>query len=142
VSNRRRRSSDFPAPVLGTAASPLYHLADVEGWLQTDGRTAEICLLSLRLALAKRPVRPRDYRGARTLCHGLTTDVADTDVAMRCRRQEATCAALTGGIATAVQLFGAVLDDARRRYGEDDPQVVELRREIALLRLPPTDRRG
>ena len=26
-----------------------------------------------------------------------------------------------------------VLQDARRRYGDDDPQVAELRREIALL---------
>ena len=74
-----------------------------------------------------------DYRAARTLYGGLATDAADADVALRCRRQEATCAALAGDTAAAVRLFGAVLQDARRRYGDDDPQVVELRREIALL---------
>ena len=42
VSNWRRRFADFPSPVGGTAASPLYRLADVEGWLRTHGRTAEI----------------------------------------------------------------------------------------------------
>ena len=42
VSNWRRRFADFPSPVGGTAASPLYRLADVEGWLRTHGRAAEI----------------------------------------------------------------------------------------------------
>jgi hypothetical protein len=42
VSNWRRRFADFPAPVGGTAASPLYRLADVEGWLRTHGRAADI----------------------------------------------------------------------------------------------------
>ena len=42
VSNWRRRFADFPAPVGGTAASPLYRLADIEGWLRTHGRAAEI----------------------------------------------------------------------------------------------------
>ena len=42
VSNWRRRFADFPTPVGGTAASPLYRLADVEGWLRTHGRAAEI----------------------------------------------------------------------------------------------------
>ena len=40
VSNWRRRFADFPSPVGGTAASPLYRLADVEGWLRTHGRAA------------------------------------------------------------------------------------------------------
>lgn len=42
VSNWRRRFADFPSPVGGTAASPLYRLSDVEGWLRAHGRTAEI----------------------------------------------------------------------------------------------------
>ena len=90
-------------------------------------------VVSLRLALANIQFDRGDYRTARTLYHGLATNAADTDVALRCRRQEATCAALAGDTAAAVRLFGAVLHDARRRYGDDDPQVVELRREIDLL---------
>ncbi|MEU9294851.1 N-6 DNA methylase [Streptomyces sp. NPDC048266] len=40
VSNWRRRRSDFPAPVGGTSASPLFSLAEVQQWLdgQRDGR--------------------------------------------------------------------------------------------------------
>ncbi|MFI7239456.1 N-6 DNA methylase [Streptomyces cyaneofuscatus] len=40
VSNWRRRRSDFPAPVGGTSASPLFSLAEVRRWLdgQRDGR--------------------------------------------------------------------------------------------------------
>lgn len=40
VSNWRRRRSDFPAPVGGTSASPLFPLAEVRQWLegQREGR--------------------------------------------------------------------------------------------------------
>ncbi|WP_229870386.1 HsdM family class I SAM-dependent methyltransferase [Streptomyces phaeofaciens] len=40
VSNWRRRRSDFPAPVGGTSASPLFSLTEVRQWLegQRDGR--------------------------------------------------------------------------------------------------------
>ncbi|MFD9106968.1 N-6 DNA methylase [Streptomyces bottropensis] len=40
VSNWRRRRSDFPAPVGGTSASPLFSLAEVRQWLegQREGR--------------------------------------------------------------------------------------------------------
>lgn len=40
VSNWRRRRSDFPAPVGGTSASPLFSLVEVRRWLdgQRDGR--------------------------------------------------------------------------------------------------------
>ncbi|MER6099079.1 N-6 DNA methylase [Streptomyces sp. NPDC001728] len=40
VSNWRRRRSDFPAPVGGTPASPLFSLAEVRQWLegQREGR--------------------------------------------------------------------------------------------------------
>lgn len=42
VSNWRRRFPDFPAPVAGTAASPLFRLADVEHWLAEHGRAVEV----------------------------------------------------------------------------------------------------
>jgi hypothetical protein len=40
VSNWRRRRSDFPQPVGGTAASPLFSIAEVQRWLgeQREGR--------------------------------------------------------------------------------------------------------
>ncbi|MFJ8971596.1 N-6 DNA methylase [Streptomyces anulatus] len=44
VSNWRRRHSDFPQPVGGTAASPSFALADVEQWLRDQGKLAEVPL--------------------------------------------------------------------------------------------------
>ena len=38
VSNWRKRHTDFPPPVGGTAASPEFDLATVEGWLQAQGK--------------------------------------------------------------------------------------------------------
>ncbi|WP_329020055.1 N-6 DNA methylase [Streptomyces sp. NBC_00690] len=44
VSNWRRRHPDFPKPVGGTETSPSFALADVEGWLRTQGKLAEVPL--------------------------------------------------------------------------------------------------
>lgn len=41
VSNWRRRRSDFPEPVGGTDASPLFSLADAESWLLRHGKIDE-----------------------------------------------------------------------------------------------------
>lgn len=42
VSNWRRRFEDFPAPVGGTASSPLYLLRDVEAWLRRNGKSFRV----------------------------------------------------------------------------------------------------
>lgn len=42
VSNWRRRFSDFPQPVGGTAVSPLYSLTEVEAWLTRHGKPFRI----------------------------------------------------------------------------------------------------
>ncbi|MEU5402094.1 N-6 DNA methylase [Streptomyces sp. NPDC005963] len=44
VSNWRRRHPDFPKPVGGTETSPSFALADVEGWLRSQGKLAEVPL--------------------------------------------------------------------------------------------------
>ncbi|MCG5213137.1 N-6 DNA methylase [Streptosporangium soli] len=44
VSNWRRRYDDFPQPVGGTAASPLFSLTEVEGWLRKNGKSFEVSL--------------------------------------------------------------------------------------------------
>ncbi|MDF5753204.1 N-6 DNA methylase [Spongiactinospora sp. TRM90649] len=44
VSNWRRRYDDFPRPVGGTAASPLFSLREVEDWLRKNGKTFEVSL--------------------------------------------------------------------------------------------------
>ncbi|MFE3108974.1 N-6 DNA methylase [Kitasatospora indigofera] len=45
VSNWRRRHPDFPQPVGGTDASPAFALAEVEGWLRSQGKIAELPVL-------------------------------------------------------------------------------------------------
>ncbi|HUZ55882.1 MAG TPA: N-6 DNA methylase [Streptosporangiaceae bacterium] len=42
VSNWRRRYSDFPQPMGGTATSPSFDLRSVENWLQEQGKVPEI----------------------------------------------------------------------------------------------------
>ncbi|MFC6086572.1 N-6 DNA methylase [Sphaerisporangium aureirubrum] len=44
VSNWRRRHDDFPRPVGGTAASPLFSLPEVEEWLRRNGKSYELSL--------------------------------------------------------------------------------------------------
>ncbi|MEU6976159.1 N-6 DNA methylase [Streptomyces sp. NPDC046371] len=44
VSNWRRRHADFPRPVGGTETSPSFALSDVEEWLRTQGKLAEVPL--------------------------------------------------------------------------------------------------
>jgi hypothetical protein len=42
VSNWRRRYPDFPKPVGGTSASPLYALGEVQAWLTRHGRSYQL----------------------------------------------------------------------------------------------------
>src|SRR4051794_10704969 len=42
VSNWRRRHPGFPPPVGGTDRSPRFALADVQAWLETQGRAARM----------------------------------------------------------------------------------------------------
>ncbi|CAM5586562.1 type II restriction endonuclease subunit M [Streptomyces spiroverticillatus] len=44
VSNWRRRHADFPKPVGGTETSPSFALAEIEDWLRTQGKLAEVPL--------------------------------------------------------------------------------------------------
>lgn len=41
VSNWRRRHADFPEPVLGTRANPVFRLDEVERWLRLQGKLPE-----------------------------------------------------------------------------------------------------
>ncbi|MWA01933.1 N-6 DNA methylase [Actinomadura sp. LD22] len=58
VSNWRRRHDDFPRPVGGTAASPAFSLAEVEGWLRGQGK------------LTGSPVRERVWQALRQTVAG------------------------------------------------------------------------
>jgi hypothetical protein len=96
-------------------------------------------VVSLRFELANVRFDGGDYRGAASVYGGLARDLGDPDtdddLALRCRRQEATCNALIGETSLALRQLEELLEAERRRYGDDDERVLELRRQIALLQL-------
>ena len=96
-------------------------------------------VISLRFELANVRFDGGDYRGAAPVYRDLARDLGarniDDELALRCRLQEATCNALIGESALAVQQLGDLLDDVLRVHGADDERALELRRQIALLDL-------
>ena len=53
VSNWRRRHADFPQPVGGPANSPTFALAEIEAWLNANGRDGAVNSTDSRRASAK-----------------------------------------------------------------------------------------
>ncbi|MEV4559460.1 N-6 DNA methylase [Kitasatospora sp. NPDC049285] len=137
VSNWRRRRPDFPEPVGGTSASPLYSLAEMRQWLekQRDGRelTGEVRLWqALRGTYGEMMVKALaavgDYlRGvpgeltdqtAREAVDGLVADRKPTDVmdALVARLLESTARAELDGAST-LRLARAVREFAGETSG-------------------------
>jgi hypothetical protein len=54
--------------------------------------------------------------------------------------KEATCHALVGETALALQQLRALHDDESRVFGADDPRTIEIRRQTALLQVAAGDR--
>lgn len=93
----------------------------------------------VRLQLANTLLLGGDYASALPQYENLIADVApergpeDPDV-LAWQVQAAICRDALGQSQEALAQLGPVLDIQRRRLGELDPEVVELRRHIALLR--------
>ncbi|MEU8581256.1 N-6 DNA methylase [Streptomyces abikoensis] len=137
VSNWRRRRSDFPAPVGGTSASPLFSLAEVRQWLegQREGRevSGEVRLWqALRGAYGEEMVRALAAVGgrlrgdteqltdqtAREAVDGLVVDRMPTEVmdALVARLLESTARAALDGVST-LRLARAVREFAGETSG-------------------------
>ncbi|WP_239008632.1 N-6 DNA methylase [Streptomyces sp. Tue 6075] len=137
VSNWRRRRSDFPAPVGGTSASPLFSLAEVRQWLdgQRDGRevSGEVRLWqALRGAYGEQMAGALAALGeylrgdaealadqaAREAVDGLVADRTPTEVmdALVARLLESTARAALDGAST-LRLARAVLEFAGETSG-------------------------
>ncbi|WP_327417641.1 N-6 DNA methylase [Streptomyces sp. NBC_01233] len=137
VSNWRRRRSDFPAPVGGTTASPLFSLAEVRQWLegQREGRevSGEVRLWqALRGTYGEEMVRALaavgDHlggglgeltdQGAREVADGLVADRMPTEVmdALVARLLESTSRAALDGAST-LRLARAVREFAGETSG-------------------------
>jgi len=95
-------------------------------------------VVSLRMELATVLFEGADYRRAAPIYHQLARDLGegvDTELAFRCRLQEATCHALTGRTSLALRQLQSLLQDEIAFYGPDDPAPLEIRWQIGLLQL-------
>jgi serine/threonine protein kinase len=96
-------------------------------------------VVSLRMLLAEVLFNGGDYRRAAPAYQQLATGLArrpgvPPERAFDCRRQEATCHALIGQTSLALRQLDELLNDERREFGDGHERVVELRRQITLLR--------
>ncbi|MFC5947048.1 hypothetical protein ACFQH9_01995 [Pseudonocardia lutea] len=117
--SRRTQAGDLLAEVLGPATS-AFGLADPD-------------VVSLRFELADLRFDAGNYRAARPLYGALAADLSDPDLVHRCRRQEATCAVMTGDTAGATRLLTDLRDETRRLHGPNDPRVADLETQLSLL---------
>jgi serine/threonine protein kinase len=97
-------------------------------------------VVNVRLEWANVLFEGGEYRRAAPAYQALAGDLAerdgpDSELAFRCRLQDATCHALIGDITRALDTLGRLLADERRVFGADDPRTLELRRQIGLLQL-------
>ena len=101
-------------------------------------------VVSLRLDLANARFEGGDYRAAapeyRALARDLEAQKADPALVLQCRLKEATCHALAGDVAHALEQLQGLEADQSRVFGPNDPRTIELRRQIALLQLGAGDR--
>jgi SAM-dependent methyltransferase len=122
VSNWRRRHPDFPQPVAGTPASPLFALADVEAWLRGQGKL-------LQVPLAERAWQELRARAADDL--QLAATLADTGDLMAAGRAAtapavAELAAALGSADAFEVLLHRFQDMQARRAGTTPPETAEL----------------
>ena len=95
-------------------------------------------VLEARLEHANLLFEGGDYRAAAPAYAQLAIDLADTDGpggerVLHCRMREATCHALLGETRRALQELSELLRDEIRLFSENDPRVIDLRRQIGLL---------
>jgi hypothetical protein len=105
---------------------------------QAFGRT-DADVVGVRYDLATTLFEGGDYRRAAPLYQSLATDLASVegaaDLIFDCRLKQATCSALTGRPGDALQQLEILLADWRAGHGDDEPRLLDLRKQIGLLQL-------
>jgi hypothetical protein len=130
VSNWRRRFDDFPQPVGGSAASPLFSLDEIEDWLRRNGKafevsTAERAWQALRSSVDDLRLGEEVARAGLFLAGG--TGVDDPALAQLLSRLAA-----EHGAADAFELLVArYLDAHSRRLAVTPPAVAALMARLA-----------
>ena len=119
-------------------ASETLHEA-VAGATAAFGRT-DPEVMGLRVQWADVLFEGGDFRQAGPLYSQLADDLSrtsgsDRSLVFRCRLQDATCRALAGETAEALELLTGLLADEVAVFGAEDHRPLELRRQIGLLEL-------
>jgi hypothetical protein len=123
VSNWRRRHPDFPQPVGGTPASPLFALAEVESWLRAQGKL-------LQMPLAERAWQElRAQAGDDLQLAAALADAGDLMAAGLAAAAPAAWGAVSGGaVATEPVTGGAAVAELAAALGPADAFEILLRR--------------
>ncbi|MEU3299961.1 N-6 DNA methylase [Streptomyces sp. NPDC006678] len=133
VSNWRRRYDDFPTPSGGGVNSPLFDLAEVQAWLDTQRKAREVSV-EVQLWQALRGVYDDDMLGglvdvARLLAEEQAPEELPADVVRLARDL-----AESGGAAEVVSVLAERFTDSVRRAGSDQvtsPRVIRAVRHFA-----------
>ncbi|MCW2913979.1 MAG: methylase [Actinomycetia bacterium] len=129
VSNWRRRHPDFPPPVGGTPASPVFSLAAIEAWLRDQGKLQE-------LTLEERVWQQVRVAGDDLHLPAVLADVGDVLLEHRTAGDPLTLAitelAAERGAEGAFEfLFGRYLETQSRRVAVVPPEIADLMAELA-----------
>ncbi|GAB3740295.1 serine/threonine-protein kinase [Nocardiopsis nanhaiensis] len=138
ISRSRQEAAEFVASSRYRQASDTLRDA-VAGATAAFGRTAPE-VVELRVEWANVLFEGGDFRQAGPLYARLAEDLgkdpdSDRSLVFRCRLQDATCRALGGDTATALESLNELLADEVAAFGADDHRPLELRRQIGLLEL-------
>ncbi|MEV0842011.1 serine/threonine-protein kinase [Actinocatenispora sera] len=143
VDRARRTAAELAAQSrYGEAAETLKAVLPAA---QGDTGLGSAEIAAIRHQLADVTFDGGDFRTAATEYEQLVEYSAadiDADTLLHVRLRAATCHALQGKISQALTELGSLLPDQQARYGPDDDRVLELRRQIGLLRLGAGDRAG
>lgn len=137
VSNWRRRHADFPKPVGGTETSPSFALTEVETWLRTQGKLAEV------------PLRERVWQQLAGHPEGPVTALVHVGCALLLVNDRPTVwlELSAGSDARLAELLPAPLDQVLtprfglvRKRAVDTPTAAQLRPSAPCCAAPPTSR--
>lgn len=138
IERSRQEAAELVSSARYRQASDRLHEAVAEA-TAAFGRT-DPDVVDLRVEWADALFEGGDFRQAGPLYARLADDLAkssgrDHSLVFRCRLQDATCRALAGDSAEALELLTGLLADEVAVFGTKDHRPLELRRQIGLLEL-------
>ncbi len=138
VSNWRRRHRDFPAPIGGPPNSPTFALADVEAWLNANGRAAGVDSSASRRGI-RRPAESADA-GLAGLMAALLPPLSRGTVVDPACGDGSVLAAAAGRLGSRPRYVGQDIDPAQVDLAEAALSEVGASRIEIVVESPDADR--